>query len=205
MTKDAKFWDKMAPRYAARAIPDEAAYATTLERTAAYLSPQARVLEAGAGTATTARRLAPSVSEIVASDFSARLLEVARERIEADGIANITLAQAPVEALPEGEFDTTIAFNLLHLVDDPARAVGNLASRTRPGGHVITKTTALSGRWMIRALIGAMRLVGLAPKVHFFTVAQLDALHQAAGLTIVETGNYPARPPARFIVARKDT
>ncbi len=200
---DAKFWNKVAPRYAARPISDEAAYATTLERTASYLAADAAVLEAGAGTDTTARRLAPHAGRIVATDISDVLLEIARSRIDADGLANITLEQSGVETLPEGPFDAAIAFNLLHLVPDPAAAVAALAARVKPGGYVITKTTALSRMWYLRPLIGAMRLFRQAPKVRFFKVAEIDALHEAAGLTIVETGNYPANPPARFVVARK--
>ncbi|QDC08393.1 class I SAM-dependent methyltransferase [Oceanicola sp. D3] len=201
---DADFWNKVAARYAARPITDEPAYATTLERTASYLAADATVLEAGAGTGTTARRLSPHVGRIVATDIADALLDVARERIEADGIRNITLETRGVESLPEGPFDAAIAFNLLHLVPDPAAALAAMADRVKPGGHVITKTTALAGAWYFRPIIGAMRLVGKAPKVRFFSVGELDALHEAAGLTIVETGNYPAKPPAHFIVARKD-
>ncbi|SIO32378.1 class I SAM-dependent methyltransferase [Vannielia litorea] len=201
--KDADFWNKVAPRYAARPITDEAAYATTLERTASYLGTDAQVLEAGAGTGTTARRLSPHAGRIVATDISDGLLEIARSRIEADDLTNISLEQTGIEALPEGQFDAAIAFNLLHLVPDPAAAVASLAARVRPDGYVITKTTALNRMWYLRPLIGAMRLVGKAPKVRFFSVGEIDALHEAAGLTIVETGNYPAKPPARFVVARK--
>ncbi|MCO6383629.1 class I SAM-dependent methyltransferase [Oceanicola sp. 502str15] len=200
---DAKFWNRVAPRYAARPIADEPAYATTLERTASYLAADASVLEAGAGTGTTARRLSPHVGRVLATDIASALLDVARSRIEADGITNITLEERGVGDLPEGPFDAAIAFNLLHLVPDPAAALAAMAARVRPGGYVITKTTALAGAWYFRPIIGVMRLFGKAPRVRFFSVAELDALHEAAGLTIVETGNYPAKPPARFIVAQK--
>ncbi len=203
MTDPAAFWNKVAPRYAARPIGDEAAYATTLERTASYLEPTDRLLEVGAGTGTTARRLSPHVAEVVATDISDALLEIARDRIAADGIENIRLENHSAEALPDGPFDAVVSFNVLHLLDDPASALAGMAARVKPGGHVITKTTALAGAWYFRPIIGIMRLFGKAPKVQFLSVAQIDALHEAAGLTIVETGNYPARPPARFVVARK--
>lgn len=200
---DAKFWNRIAPRYAARPISDEAAYATTLERTAAYLTSADHVLEAGAGTGTTARRLAPHVGRVTATDIASALLDVARARIEADGLGNVTLEERGVERLPQGPFDAAIGFNLLHVLPDPAGAVARMAARVRPGGHVITKTMALKNHWYFRPLIGLLGLFGRAPKVQFLSVEEIDALHEAASLTIVETGNYPANPPARFVVARK--
>jgi len=201
MNKTEAFWNRTAKGYAKRPIADEAAYATTRERTAAYLGPQAQVLEAGAGTGTTARRLSPHAEEILATDISGELLRVAQERIEADGIANITLGHHPLKDLPEGPFDAVISFNVLHLMPDPAAAIRTLAERVRPGGHLITKTPCLSGRWYLRPLIGAMRLVGFAPQVQFLKEQAVEAMHEIAGLTIVETGSYPAG--SRFVVARK--
>ena len=50
----ARFWDRMAHRYARGAIADRAAYERTLERTAHWLAPQHDVLEVGCGTGATA-------------------------------------------------------------------------------------------------------------------------------------------------------
>ncbi|WP_213546923.1 class I SAM-dependent methyltransferase [Vannielia litorea] len=200
-TKTEAFWNRMAKGYAKRPIADEKAYAITLERTAAYLGPDARVLEAGAGTGTTARRLAPHAREILATDISGALLEIAQERIEADGLTNIALARHSLDDLPEGPFDAVICFNVLHLAPDPAAAVAALAARVRPGGHLITKTPCIAGRWPLRLLIGAMRLIGMAPMVQYFSETQVEEMHERPGLSIVETGSYPAR--SRFVVARK--
>ena len=50
-----RFWDRLAAGYAKKPVPDEEAYARTLERVRAHLTPNDRVLELGCGTGTSAR------------------------------------------------------------------------------------------------------------------------------------------------------
>ncbi len=59
------------------------------------------------------------------------------------------------------------------------------------------------GGFHIRLAIGALRLIGKAPYVRFFRIKELEQAITAHGFDIVETGNFPAKPPSRFIVARK--
>lgn len=205
MTDAAKFWDKMADSYAARAIPDEAAYARTLERAATYLNGDDRVLEVGAGTGTTAIRLAPNVAAYTATDFSGKLMEIARQRAAEAGADNVTFRTAdlfdPAEGAP---FDAVMAFNLLHLVEDLDGAVAHLASLVKPGGYLISKSACLGGQitWM-RPAIWVARKLGRAPFVAFRTIDDLQGAIERHGLKIVETGNYPVRPLNRFVVAQK--
>ena len=179
MTKTEEFWNGVAEGYAKRPISDEEAYGVALERTRAYLGPTDRVLEVGAGTGTTARRLAPHTGEILATDISGKLLDIAAERIEADGIGNITLGHHAMDALPEGPFDTVIGFNVLHLMVDLEASLADLAARVRPGGYLITKTPCIARMWYLRPLIGAARLIGKAPYVRFLKADEMDRLVNA--------------------------
>ncbi len=52
-------------------------------------------------------------------------------------------------------------------------------------------------------MINVLRLVGYAPHVTYFKQVDLERQIERAGFKIVETGNYPASPMGRFIVARK--
>ena len=56
---------------------------------------------------------------------------------------------------------------------------------------------------MLKPVIGAMRLAGKAPYVRFLSIEALESEIGAAGFEIIETGNYPVKPPGRYIVARK--
>lgn len=198
------FWDKAARGYARKPIKDEASYRRTMERTIAHLSAEDTVLEVGCGTGSTALLLAPKVAHITATDLSSEMIAIAKERQREAGVRNAAFLRASPsdDTLPSGPFDAVLAFNFLHLADDPPATVGRLANLLKPGGRMITKTPCLgSRRWFLKPVIGAMRLVGKAPPVEFFSAAELERVIVATGLEIVETGDYPA--PSRFIVARR--
>ncbi len=204
------FWDRAAERYAKRPVQDEAAYAYTLERTRAHLAPGGRALELGCGTGTTALKLADATGRIVASDLSAEMIRIARDKATAQGTTNVTFVQSDAGAPPDGEFDAVMAFNLLHLLPDPEAALAGIAERVRPGGYFISKTPCLAGSEMnlkFRALmwlvVPVMQALGKAPRFSRMSIAGLEEAITAAGFDIIETGNHPAQPPARFIVARK--
>lgn len=200
------FWDKVAFKYAKRPIKDIGAYKQTMERTRSYLSHKDNVLEIGCGTASTALLLADCVNHITASDISAAMIEIGRDKAQDQGVENITFRRGTVfEDGFEGQpYDALLAFNLLHLLDDIPAAVARINSLIKPSGLFISKTPCLHGKaWLFKPLIAAMRLIGKAPPVTFLSVAQLDGYLKAAGFTILETGNYPASPPSRFIVAQK--
>jgi methylase of polypeptide subunit release factors len=57
------------------------------------------VLEFGCGTGSTAIAHAPYVKRILATDVSAKMIEIARANAERAGIENVTFGQAAVEEL----------------------------------------------------------------------------------------------------------
>ena len=59
---DARFWDRIARKYAADPIKDMDGYARTVDRTRHHLRSTDTVLELGCGTGTTALKLAAHVS-----------------------------------------------------------------------------------------------------------------------------------------------
>lgn len=210
MTDGASFWDKVATRYARLPVRNEAAYAETLDRTRAYLKPTDRVLEIGCGTGTTALKLADSVESILATDVSGNMIGIATGKLAGGEAGNVSFRQAEIGAdtLGGGAFDVVLAFNLLHLIGDTAGAVRRVRDQLKPGGLFISKTVCLSEagpllRALFRLLIPVMQLFGKAPFVRFLKISELETLIGSEGFEIIETGNYPAKPPSRFIVARK--
>lgn len=203
MTTPARFWDRMADRYAARPVRDEAAYADTLARTRAHLAPDMRALELGCGTGTTALRLADAVAQFHATDFSARMIAIAEAK---PGAPNLAFRQAAIDGIepPVGGFDAVLAFNLLHLLPDLDAALARIAGLLRPGGVFVSKSVCLrdAPAWL-RPVVWAMRAIGMAPELRRYSAAELDRAIAAAGLEIVETRTYPGLAPSRFVVARR--
>ncbi len=199
----ARFWDKIATRYAARPVGDEAAYAATLDRVRAHLPANARVLELGCGTGTTALKLAPYVREITATDVSPAMIEIARGK--GAGVENARFEVGPARLEATEAYDAILAFNLLHLLDDIDASLRDIHNALKPGGVFISKTPCLGGwKGVLRPVLWVMQKIGKAPApVHFLKTEPLGARIAGQGFEIIETGDYPKSVPSRLIVARK--
>jgi SAM-dependent methyltransferase len=199
---DTGFWDRVADRYAARPVGDEAAYAATLDRVRHWMRPDMAVLELGCGTGTTAAALAPAVHRLLGTDLSEGMLRVARKR--ADGLPDLTFEQAgALEAGVGRQFDMVMAFNLLHLLENRAAVLTAVRARLVAGGVFVSKTPCLGGKPWLRPVIAVLRLFDkVPPGIGFLRPARLEAEIAAAGFEIVETGDYPKSLPNHFVVAR---
>ncbi len=202
---DAAFWDRIAPKYATRAISDVDAYEETLARVKTYLGAETSALELGCGTGSTALRLYPGTKRYVATDISKGMIDIAKSKTAGqDGPQpEFRVAGVEAEAYRGDSFDTVLAFNLLHLVPDLDDALQTIHGLLPENGLFISKTPALSGKWYYRPLIAGLQMLGRAPQVSFLAVDELDARIAAAGFRLVETGLYPPSTPSRFVVARK--
>ncbi|MBW2733360.1 MAG: methyltransferase domain-containing protein [Deltaproteobacteria bacterium] len=206
MSDPARFWDKFALKYSKKPVKDMENYDKTLDRARNHLSGSDEVLEVGCGTGTTALILAPSVKEIIASDISSRMIEIAKEKAVHQQVENVRFDHATLfdENLEEGSFDVVMAFNFLHLLEDIPVGVRRVNDLLKPGGRFISKTICLreqGRRWGI--LLPIMKRLGFAPYVKCLKVAELEEIITSAGFEIVERGLYPPSPPCRFIVARR--
>ena len=211
MQDAAKFWDKTAPSYAKSPIRDMDAYTYTLNRTRSYLKSSDRVLELGCGTGSTALLLAENVDHITASDLSEKMIQVGRDKASEQGITNVSFVRSDVlgNAIDDGPYDVVMAFNLIHLLEDPRAAIARVSQLLEPGGLFISKTVCTPGAGLpfrfrlLLTLLPVMQWLGKAPYVNFMDIEELEALIKAHGFEIMEAGNYPAAPPSRYLVAKR--
>jgi ubiquinone/menaquinone biosynthesis C-methylase UbiE len=170
------FWDRLAKRYARMPIVDQASYETKLEKTRALLRPDTRMLEFGCGTGSTAILHAPHVAHILAIDYSARMLDIARERARAAGASNVSFAQGSLAELesPAGSWDVILGMNILHLLPDRAQTLTRVKELLKPGGLFISSTICIGdGSWQMRAVAPVFRALPLLPSVFSLTLRQL--------------------------------
>lgn len=202
---DARFWNKVARKYAQDPIADLVGYNRTVARTAALLKPSDRVVEIGCGTGTTALTLAPGVAQLVGTDLSAQMVAIAQEKARAAQCANVQFSVAPATASPGGA-DAYLAFNVLHLVADLPAVLAHLFAGLLPGGLFISKTPCLGEmNPLIRLALPLARLIGKAPTVAVFTGSALEAQIVQAGFSIIhrERHGSKAKDSRIFLAARK--
>lgn len=204
----ARFWDRIARKYAADPIADMAGYETTLRRVQGLLSTDQDVLEIGCGTGTTALRLAPFTRRLRATDVSAGMIAIARDKLAAQPVPQLSFdiadADAPVGG--PGEYDVVLALNVLHLVSDLDRALELAVRALRPGGLLITKTVCIAEmNPLIRLALPLMQAIGKAPPVLCFNAEQLQAAIDRQYMDIVSVERHGTRGKdiRVFIVARK--
>ena len=200
---DAAFWNKLAPKYAAQPIADPAAYEETLARARAYLKDSDHVLEIGCGTGSTTLKLAPSVSHYTATDISQEMIRIAQGKLGPGAPENVEFLRSDSETqVPGAPFDAIVASSILHLVPDLDATLHRLHAQLKPGGVIITKTPCIGEMsFFVKLLIPVMHAFGKAPKVLYFTTAELEAAFKMAGFDIIETGYFGMDRAAHFIVA----
>ncbi|OGK99301.1 MAG: hypothetical protein A3I14_16370 [Candidatus Rokubacteria bacterium RIFCSPLOWO2_02_FULL_73_56] len=204
----ARIFDAMAPAYGTLEPWYEHLYAVLHAILRRELRPPAdgrrgRALDAGCGTGFQAARLAALGWDVHGVDIAAALLAVARAELP-----RAALARASLEALPypAGAFDAVACCgSTLSFVDDPARALGELARVLRPGGRLLLEcehTWNLDLGWAalsalardalgygvsLRDVRGVLR-DGVWPaypgygRLRTFTLGELGALLRTAGL-----------------------
>jgi len=202
---DARFWDRIARRYARKPVPDQQVYERKLATTDGYLAPHHRVLEIGCGTGTTALHHAPRVAHIRATDISPRMIEIARDKARAAGIDNVDFQVASVAELgvEAASMDVILAHNILHLVADVESTLMALQRVLKPGGLLIS-TTACIGDFLplFRYVAPLGRVLRVLPRVNVFTEATLQGWFERAGF-VVEKRWLPSPKNGVYLVARK--
>ena len=146
----------------------------------------------------------PHPDEIVATDFSARMIAAAQAR-QAARVTPITLLQADATALPwpDATFDIVSCGFGLRNVCDPTAALREFLRVLRPGGRVVILEFGLPSQWALRAIFrvyfhlvlpaigglvsGDFRAYRYLPRSveRFFSARQVADMVQAAGFADV--------------------
>ncbi|MGD0562308.1 MAG: metalloregulator ArsR/SmtB family transcription factor [Roseiarcus sp.] len=184
-------WDTIRALHA----PEERVEAAILAMIGAR--PIRAVLDLGTGTGRMLELAAPLAERAVGIDQSPAMLALARSRIDQSGLRNVQLRQGDIYAPPieRDGYDLVIIHQVLHFLDDPARALREAARALRPGGRLIVVDFAAHGEEYLREQFAHRRLG--------FANEEIEAFLTEAGLTPVETKLVPpeAGEPGKLTVA----
>ena len=147
--------------------------------------PIRAALDLGTGTGRMLELVAPLAERAVGVDLNPAMLAVARSRLDERGLRNVQLRQGDVYAPPieRDGYDLVIIHQVLHFLDDPARALSEAARALRPGGRLLVVDFAAHGEEYLREQFAHRRLG--------FSNEEIEAFLTEAGLGPVETRLVP--------------
>lgn len=131
--RNAASWDEIRTLH----VPD-AAVEKALKKLVGN-APFQTMLDLGTGTGRLLELLAPQFVRGIGVDMSREMLAIARANFDRANLTNVQVRQGDIYAPPvdRESFDLITVHQVLHYLDDPARAIAEAARLLRPGGRLV--------------------------------------------------------------------
>ncbi|MCC6780014.1 MAG: metalloregulator ArsR/SmtB family transcription factor [Hyphomicrobiales bacterium] len=139
------------------------------------------LLDLGTGTGRMLELFGPQIERGLGLDLSPDMLALARARLDRAGLRHCSVRQGDIYdlALPKESFDVVLIHQVLHFLDDGARAIQEAARVLRPNGRLLVVDFAPHDLEFLREE-HAHRRLGFSPETvtQWMTAAGLDVLSQ---------------------------
>ena len=135
------FWSKISGVYdLVENIYNGKANARTTGYVASLMDKDDKVLECACGTGMFSVKIAPRVNALTATDFADGMLKRAKKKCSK--FSNVLVESGDITALKyeDNSFDKAVAANVIHLLDDPKKAIDELKRVVKPGGTIVIPT-----------------------------------------------------------------
>jgi ubiquinone/menaquinone biosynthesis C-methylase UbiE len=170
-------WDRIRKLHVTDAAVEEAIRAALADK------PFRSLLDLGTGTGRMLELFGPEIERGLGLDLSLDMLLLARDRLERAGLKNCSVRQGDIYDLPltNDSFDVVILHQVLHFLDDGARAIHEAARVLRPGGRLLVVDFAPHEQEFLREQFAHRRL-GFAPETvtQWITASGLEpVLHKS--------------------------
>ena len=182
-------WDRIRRLHVADAAVESAI------RTALADKPIRSLLDLGTGTGRMLELFGADIERGLGLDLSLDMLALARARLDRAGLKHCSVRHGDIYdlALPRDSFDVLIIHQVLHFLDDSARAIAEAARVLRPGGRLLVVDFAPHDLEFLREE-HAHRRLGFAAE----TVTQWL---EAAGLDVLRQETLPPGPQGKIAVS----
>jgi ubiquinone/menaquinone biosynthesis C-methylase UbiE/DNA-binding transcriptional ArsR family regulator len=182
-------WDRIRRLHVADAAVESAI------RTALADKPIRSLLDLGTGTGRMLELFGADIERGLGLDLSLDMLALARARLDRAGLKHCSVRHGDIYdlALPRDSFDVVIIHQVLHFLDDSARAIAEAARVLRPGGRLLVVDFAPHDLEFLREE-HAHRRLGFAAE----TVTQWL---EAAGLDVLRQETLPPGPQGKIAVS----
>jgi ubiquinone/menaquinone biosynthesis C-methylase UbiE/DNA-binding transcriptional ArsR family regulator len=182
-------WDRIRKLHVADAAVEEAVRGALADK------PIRALLDLGTGTGRMLELFAPDIERGIGLDLSLDMLALARARLDRAGLKHCSVRHGDIYdlALPRDSFDVVIIHQVLHFLDDSARAIREAASVLRPGGRLLVIDFAPHDLEFLREQHAHRRLG--------FAAEAVTQWLEAAGLDVMRQQTLPPGPEGKIAVS----
>ena len=196
------FWNRNAKLYDWFMRKDAVAYAEVCRMICARLKPTYRVLEIATGTGLIALNVASAVKELVATDFSASMIEQAMRKPCPPNVV-FEVQDAIALTYPDRSFDAVIISNALHIMPDPVHALSEIRRVLKSDGVLFAPNFTHKGMSVFSRLkAGLAKLVGFGVFSEWSPASYLAFLNQC-GFSVTNSAVLSASFPLTYAEAIK--
>jgi len=206
MDNKEKFWNRIAKNYDQQVNADDQTAIKTIEHTKKYLRPSDIVMDYACATGKFTFAIGDLVKEIHGIDIASEMIAVAKRIAGERNREHIHFAQKTLfdEGYHAGSFDVILAFNILHLLEDPQQVVVRVNELLKADGIFISATACLGkDRSLVRMILWPLSKLGIVPYINFFRPSEVDELIAHGNFEILETHALSPSPLNYFVAARK--
>jgi len=134
-------WDKLSPFYDLfENMYNGKCYKGIAEKIKEYVTEDDIVLECACGTGLLTLPMAQKCKKLIATDYSVGMLRQTKKKVAK--YSNTKVRKVSILELPykDGKFDVVVAANVIHLLDEPDKAISELKRVCKQNGKIILPT-----------------------------------------------------------------
>jgi len=203
-----QYWSKFAQTYDVNqtyAVGDDLLKAMTA--VVDDLSELGEVVEFGCGTGYFTKTIVQKATTVVATDLSDELLEVTKARFKDNPNITTQKENCMQTSFPAQRFDTVFMANVIHIIEDPLKALQESHRILKSGGTLVIVSFTNAGMTWLETIKLAFRFLktwGRPPRyARSFSVDKLGSLLQTAGFTVDKAQLLGNTTKAVYIIGKK--
>lgn len=193
-------WDKLSPFYDFfENVYNGKCYKGIAEKIKEYVTEDDIVLECACGTGLLTLPMAQKCKKLIATDYSVGMLRQTKKKVAK--YSNTKVRKVSILELPykDGKFDVVVAANVIHLLDEPDKAISELKRVCKPNGKIILPTYINNEKKNSIFAAKLLSVLGVKFKRQF-SLASYKQFITSHNITWVEYSVVEGRMPCAFAI-----